>query len=197
MTEEEININVTTKMMNYLMERWTENNILESARVAAKESYYANTPRFLWIKNLWLPDLPYKHPVQSSLSSYDFSKKLGDYSGDEAQFSELTYYLSDQKSQPNGYFILVLLSIGTILLQQLLMNKSQKEQMELQTVDGQAAVQSKMMMWMMPIMFGFFAFMYSASFSLYMIVSTVVSTLSTIIINYFVEKSFKKKYGAD
>ena len=45
--------------------------------------------------------------------------------------------------------ILVVLSIGTMLLSQLLMNKQQKTQMELQSVDGadgQAAQTSKMMM---------------------------------------------------
>ena len=46
---------------------------------------------------------------------------------------------------------------------------------------------------MMPIMFGVFSFMYTASFSLYLIVSTVFSTFSTMIINKIVEKSFEKK----
>ena len=68
--------------------------------------------------------------------------------------------------------------------------------MELQSVDGgngQAAQTSKMMMWMMPIMFGIFAFIYTASFSLYLIVSTLFSTASTFIINKIVENKFKKK----
>ena len=104
--------------------------------------------------------------------------------------------LKDVKNQPNGYLILVVLSIGTMLLSQLIMTKSQKAQMELQSVDGmngQAAQTTKMMTWMMPIMFGFFSFMYTASFSLYLIVSTVFSTLSTIIINKIVEKAFEKR----
>ena len=67
--------------------------------------------------------------------------------------------------------------------------------MQLSTVDGggQAAMTSKMMTWMMPIMFGIFAFLYSASFSLYMIVSSLLSMLTTFLINFFVEKSFKGK----
>ena len=89
--------------------------------------------------------------------------------------------------------ILVVLSIGIMLLSQLIMQKMQKPQLELQSVDGTAASTSKMMMWMMPIMFGVFAFIYTASFSLYMIVSSVVSTLSTLIINKIVEASFAKK----
>ena len=66
------------------------------------------------------------------------------------------------------------------------MSKSQKAQMELQSVDGmngQAAQTTKMMTWMMPIMFGIFSFFYSAAFSIYLVVSTVFSMLSTIIIN--------------
>ena len=83
-----------------------------------------------------------------------------------------------------------------MLLSQLLMNKAQKAQMELQTVDGamgQAAQTTKMMTWMMPIMFGVFAFMYSSAFSLYLIVSTLFSTGSTFVINKIVEKNFAKQ----
>ena len=111
----------------------------------------------------------------------------------DAEFEEITAGMSDEKSQPNGYLILVILSIGVMFLSQFLTNKMQKAQMELQTVDGQAAQTSKMMMWMMPIMFGVFAFIYTASFSLYMIASSVISLLVTVLTNYFVEKHFAKK----
>ena len=71
--------------------------------------------------------------------------------------------------------------------------------MQLSTVDGengQAAATQKMMTWMMPIMFGVFAFMYSAAFSIYMVTSSILSTGFTLLINLFVEKSFKKKMEA-
>ena len=73
------------------------------------------------------------------------------------------------------------------------MSKSQKAQLELQSVDGTAAQTNKMMMWMMPIMFGVFSFMYTASFSLYLIVSTLFSMCSSLIINKIVEKKFEKR----
>jgi membrane protein insertase Oxa1/YidC/SpoIIIJ len=76
------------------------------------------------------------------------------------------------------------------------MSKEQKTQMELQSVDGangQAAQTSKMMTWMMPIMFGIFSFMCTASFSLYLIISTLFSTASTFIINKLVERNFQKQ----
>lgn len=114
----------------------------------------------------------------------------------EEVYSEITYNLEKEKSEPNGYLILVLLSIGTMLLSQILMQKVNKTQMELSSVDGAdgtAAQSQKMMTWMMPIMFGFFSFMYTASFSIYIIISSVISTGSTLLINFFVEKRFEKK----
>lgn len=195
LSDDEINLNLTNSLMNKLMEDYTVKTIKESARQMAKQTYIDNAPSFLWIKNIWTPDLPYKHPVNPNLENYDFYSKL-ENKEQQVQYNEITFYLQEQKTQANGYFILVVLSIGTMLLQQLIMNKAQKAQMELQTVDGQGAMQSKMMMWMLPIMFGVFSFMYSASFSLYMTVSTIFSLLSTLIINFFVEKAFNKKYGA-
>ena len=103
--------------------------------------------------------------------------------------------LDGVKEQSNGYLILVILSIGVMLLSQFVMSKAQKAQLELQSVDGangQAAQTSKMMMWIMPIMFGIFSFMYTASFSIYLIISTVFSMFSTMIINKIVEIKFNK-----
>ena len=78
----------------------------------------------------------------------------------------------------------------------LIMNKQQKTQMQLSSVDGensQAATTQKMMTWMMPIMFGIFAFIYSAAFSIYMITSSLLSTGFTLLINFCVERAFKKQ----
>ena len=110
-------------------------------------------------------------------------------------FEEITANLSKEKKEANGYYILVVLSIATMLLSQIVMQKTQKSQMELQTVDGadgQAAQTQKMMTWMMPVMFGFFAFIYTAAFSIYMIISSLFSTLSTVLINLLVEKKFQR-----
>ena len=82
-----------------------------------------------------------------------------------------------------------------MLVQQVIMQKQQKTQTELGTVDGangSAAQSQKMMTWMMPIMFGFFSFMYTASFSIYIIVSSLFSLASNFVINLFVDKHFEK-----
>ena len=85
---------------------------------------------------------------------------------------------------------MVALSILTTFLSQFVMQKMQKSQLELQSVDGQAAMTQKMMTWMMPIMFGVFAFSYSTAFSIYMTVSSIVTTVSSVLINLILEKKY-------
>ena len=162
---------------------------------------------FLWVQNIWIEDLPWKKAFidQATYTNglFIYSQGCSSATLEHPLNTSATYelltgstLLNEYKGKPNGYLILVLLSIGSMLLSQLIMNKEQKAQMELQSVDGgngQAAQTSKMMMWMMPIMFGIFAFIYTASFSLYLIVSTLFSTASTFIINKIVENNFKKK----
>ena len=73
--------------------------------------------------------------------------------------------------------------------------KQNKTQNELGTVDGEngtAAQSAKMMTWMMPLMFGIFSFMYTASFSIYIVVSSIFSLLSNFVINKLVDLRFEK-----
>ena len=73
------------------------------------------------------------------------------------------------------------------------MMRSQKAANELSSVDGSAARTNKWMMIIMPIMFGLFSFMYSAAFSIYMIVNTLYGLISTLIINKVVTVRFANK----
>ena len=73
------------------------------------------------------------------------------------------------------------------------MAKGQKAQMELQTVDGQGVQTQKVMKWMMPIMMAIFAFMYTAAFSLYIVMSSLISMATTFGINFIVDRKFKKE----
>ncbi len=147
---------------------------------------------FLWVKNVFVSDSPLSHPVQSSL---DTSAVKG-YLKDNIKYDNLTYYLSTEKTEANGYFILAVLTAGFSFLMQFVTSKSQKAQMELQTVDGQGAQQQKMMMWIMPIMMAIFAFMYTSVFSIYMIFSSILSVGSTFLINAIVDAKFKKQREA-
>ena len=135
-------------------------------------------------------------------SSWETFKTTHGYPSDgedikDKGYNELIAKLDYDKSAPNGYFILVLLTAGMSFLMQVVMGKSQKAQMELQTVDGQGAQTQKVMKWMMPIMMAFFAFMYTAAFSLYIVISNILSIGTTYGINFIVDRKFKKAEGLD
>ena len=46
---------------------------------------------------------------------------------------------------------------------------------------------------LMPVIYGFFAFMYSSAFSIYMITNTTYSIITTLIINKIMNVAFEKK----
>ena len=196
---------VTKAAIETVSEEFIKDYVKTPARHAAKDAYYEYRSHSVitpWINNLWAVDSPFSKaiPTYSEFKTQMQSKAENIGSLEEADYNEITYELEDLKQtgfgKGNGYFILVAISILAMLGSTLVTQKMQKTQMQLSTVDGangQTATTQKMMTWMMPAMFGIFAFMYSAAFSMYMITSTLLSTGSTMLINFFVEKSFKKK----
>ncbi|MBQ7339371.1 MAG: YidC/Oxa1 family membrane protein insertase [Clostridia bacterium] len=181
--------------------------LLGIAQTRSAEAFRANDASFLWVKNIWVADGAHKHPVLE----YDEFKGLvatTDNSGcgcgcacdgstieapiSKENYDSLTFKLAEEKTSPNGYYILCILSAGISLLTQLVMNKGQKAQLELQTVDGQGAQNQKMMTYMMPIMMAVFSFIYTSAFSIYIIISSLISVLTTFGINYLADKKFKK-----
>ncbi len=197
---------------------WLEDKA-QDAVVVEYENNLKYTTKFLWIKNIWQTDATYKSPVAEytefsaslfptsgcggcSSSGVDFKNLNGDdvkvnelgtdiYS--DYTYNRVTKKLSVQKDQSNGYFILIVLSVGTILLQQIMSSKANKEQQKYSTVDGQGGSQTKMMMIIMTAMFAIFSFLYSSAFAIYMIMSNVVSLLSMLFINKAVDIAIEKK----
>ncbi len=176
--------------------------VREGARKSAAEWYEgdgnnARSVIFPWVKNIWAADCSWTTALPAS--NDELSKKIN-VTISETDYEELTYNLGRYKEKGfkngNGWFILVALSILSMAGSTIIMNKTQKTQMQLSSVDGDnstAASTQKMMTWMMPIMFGIFSFIYSAAFSIYMVTNSLLSTGSTLLINLIVEKSFKKK----
>lgn len=177
-----------------------------NARRAAAKFYREDTKstKFLWIGNVWYPDSMLNKEVPDFSK---FSDSVGRVTGsmgaiDEAQYNEVTYYLRNaDPTNPdiklegntfNGYFVMVVLSIALMFLQQFVMMRSQKAASELGSLDGSAARTNKVMTVMMPLIFGIFSFFYSAAFSTYMIINTTYSLLSTLIINKIVAIRFAK-----
>lgn len=158
---------------------------------------------FLWVKNIWVTDGAHKHPV---LDYEEFKTTVAETEGgcgcscnqeikvpiSEQEYNNLTAKLNFEKTTANGYYILCVLSALISLASQLIMTKSQKAQLELQTVDGQGAANQKMMTWMMPAMMAIFSFVYTSAFSIYIIINTSLGILTTLLINKAVDKKFSK-----
>lgn len=165
----------------------------EPAAQAAADYYNEHNNSFLWVRNLWYPDSMFTKELPSFA---DFKKSVSkaNISDDYANsYEKVTSALESNKNAYNGYFGLIVMSIGFMLLQQFISMRSNKAVNDLSTVDGSGARTNKMMMIMMPLIYGVFAFTYSASFSLYMITNTVFGIVTMLLINKLVDIWFKKK----
>ncbi len=187
-------------------------NSAQDAVVTAYNEQVKTKTSFGWMKNIWVTDATYKHPILTAsefaaeAKREEFEVNGGKVSyGDihsytnaykEDNYNKVTEKLTEAKDAANGYFILIALSIGTILLQQFVSMRAQKEQQKYSSVDGTAGSQQKMTMVIMTGMFAIFSFMYSAAFSIYLITSNIFSLLSTLVINKFVDMSVDKKESA-
>lgn len=175
--------------------------IQKSAQKAAADCYHANSgpSSMLWIKNIWYPDsmLNKEVPDFSGFSS-SVSRAVGSGlpSSYADSYNEVTRGLSAEKDTYNGYFVLIVLAIGFMFLQQFIMMRSQKSVNELGSVDGSGKRTNRWMMILMPIIFGIFSFFYSAAFSIYMITNTVYGLITTLIINKIVAVRFAKREEA-
>lgn len=170
------------------------NHYLETpAALQVRDYYIENNNSFLWVRNLWYPDsmLNRELPDFDKFKSTVAKANIGDDYRDS--YEKVTAALGDQKEAYNGYFVLIVMSIGFMLLQQWISMRANKAVNDLSTVDGSGARTTKTMMIMMPIIYGLFSFFYSASFSIYMITNTIYSILTTLLINKLVDISFRRK----
>ncbi len=170
--------------------------ILDIRQQKSADVYREEEASFLWVKNIWVTDSPLSHPVEESWEEFKTTHEYEDNDIGEDGYASLTKKLTYEKSAPNGYFILVVLTAGSSLLTQLVMGKSQKAQMELQSVDGRGMQTQKTMMIIMPIMMAVFAFMYTSAFSIYIVLSSLISMGTTIGINKIVDFKFKRENQA-
>lgn len=199
--ETEANGKVTAEVFR-IIEKAESENVKKDARKAAADWYESKENKarsviFPWVKNIWASDCSWTTAIPKNSEALNQKIQMNI---NEADYNELTYDLGRYKEtgfkNGNGWFILVALSILSMAGSTIIMNKTQKTQMQLSSVEGDASTAAstqKMMTWMMPIMFGVFSFIYSAAFSVYMVTNSLLSTGSTLLINFCVEKAFKKK----
>ncbi len=175
-------------------------------RDAASEYFLAHQTGFLWVKNIWYADTTMAHPVQDYTSFVNSITSKVEYNGTAVKltetpayrsataYNEITYNLTHGENpvsgQYNGYFILVVLSIGLMVLSQVIAMRGQKKTNDVSNPSAQTS--QKIMMVVMPVLFGFFAFRYSAAFSIYMIINTFISIIVTLVSNFAIDRKFSE-----
>ncbi len=174
------------------MFRAVKEYVAEGARRESADYYHENKQGFIWVGNIWYPDSMLNKEVptfEKFVSSLSRASNLANY---EDSYNEVTANLSKEKDTYNGYFVLIVVAIGMMFLSQFFSMRMQKGMNELGTVDGSGKKTNKYMLIIMPIIYGFFSFFYSAAFSIYMIVNTTYSFLTTLIVNKALDVKFKK-----
>lgn len=189
------------------------NAVVDKAQSAVYDSYYANEQTekrsFLWIKNIFVSDT--------------WSKAVPDFATVTGQSgfatSKLTGITIDEYNTVmgkvlgtggwgkngswNGWLLLPALSIVLSFLSTKLLSKAQgtppvaeKKDENGKKIRDASQNSMKMMQYMMPVMMGVFALMYSGAFALYMFTSSasaIVFQLTFNIVAKLVDKSKEKK----
>ena len=178
--------------------------VRDNAAKASAKYYREHKNNFLWVRNIWYPDSPLNKEVPN-FSSFSSSISRATGSGLNATYEEsynaVTHYLREEgysvgkleNKRANGYFILIVLAIGLMFLQQFISMRIQKDANDLSTVDGSGSRTNKWMLIIMPLIYGIFSFFYSAAFSTYMITNTIYGLITTLIMNKIMNVQFAKK----
>lgn len=194
------------------------------------EKYQATNVKAGWIKNIWQPDSPMSKPIKSV---EDYNKNQpGEFQltteEQKNEYNTIYEYIHTEK-QTNGYFLLAVISAVTVFLSMkinaiiakrnapkkaaekkaepiitysLRDAKQQNGATEQSMIDP--AQMSKMMMWTMPFVYVLFATMQTSAFAIYMIASSVVSTLLSVgfaflidlILRHIKQPEIKKDFDA-
>ena len=110
----------------------------------------------------------------------------------EDKYNEVIAVINEEYDMWNGYYILAILSLGISFLSQYvteLANKTKKEKQSSAQDPTQASM--KFMKFMMPAIMVIFALTNTASFGIYIVISSIMGILTTLLCNIFVKKFTK------
>ena len=176
------------------------NRVIRTLAEEVTADYYIdNLESFLWIKNIYKAESPMTNPVfeKSEITNYlqkfysDEEKEIEEVNGYEGQiFDYVVAGLESRDLGVNGYFILVILAVGTSFLSIFINNKLTKK------VSG-TQPGGKMMYFIMPLILGIFTLMYTSLFAIYIIVGQIMmialSPLTNLIVKKWIDASDRRK----
>lgn len=163
---------------------------VQYAQKAVFDYYQENKTSFLWIKNIWSPDVPWKKEVNSesqfntNIGKYGTSASKSGLTDDELARMKTMYptvmslLLAEENNGANGYLILPVLSVLMSVAMQLVTMRQQKKSGQVNEAMGSGAM--KAMMFIMPIMIGFFSLSYTSAFALYLVVNYAFSLIINV-----------------
>ena len=163
---------------------------------------------WLWIKNVHMSDIgtnvipSYENFISSGWGGINATLPNGLSASYETLVGPAMEVYNKQSfwdvARWNGYFVLPILAIATSFLSTMLLQKMQPQtNMAVDEEQKKAQQKSmKMMNYIMPLMLGVFAIMYSAAFAIYYVVSNILSTLTSVIFNLIIKKVDAKSANA-
>ena len=180
---------------------------IQYAQKAVYDFYQENKTSFLWINNIWSPDVPWKKEVNdfkqftANIGKYGTDAKKSGLSDTELADMKTKYntvmglLLDEENNGANGYLVLPILSVLLSVGMQLITMRQQKKSGQMNDAMGGGGAM-KVMMFVMPVMIGFFSLSYTSAFSLYLVVNYVFSLIINVgsnIILYGIDRHEKKK----
>lgn len=166
----------------------SENDIVNlNERIAIEYDKLEDQNSWLWVKNVWKKDT--KEAQFIDFDSYAAEKGVEGVAKDELKlrYDFITKSIEGEKQSPNGYYILIILSVVISFVTQWLSQKlTMPKGQQLNTMN-------KVMMCIIPITMLIFAFTSNVVFTLYIIVNSIM----TAIISTILALTMKSKKGKD
>ncbi len=148
---------------------------------------------FLWIRDIWSPDTPWSSSIAED--GNDFVSRVGTYATDASRsgISEeelvkmvssydtvMKLILEGDNVGVNGFLVLPVLAVALNIVSQIIMRRQQKKSGQDAQL-GQNKGCMTAMVFVMPLLMAYFAFIYCAAFTLYMVVNSAMSLLINLV----------------
>lgn len=175
----------------------------EDPNTAVQERWSEIKDDWLWISNVWAVDgncspmLSFKDLEKAAKDSGNKDYKSYVATIDQDTYTKIQKATSSSEGKWNGYYILAILGAAITFLSQYVSELGNKLKNKKANMVAESANQNKsmglIMKILLPVMMAIFVLTSSASFGIYILASSVISTLLSFVINLIVDKLTAKK----
>ena len=148
---------------------------------------------FIWIRDIWSPDTPWSSSIAED--GNDFISRIGTYATDASRSgveeeelekmvssydTVMKLVLEEGDTGVNGYLVLPVLAVGLNIVSQVISRRQQKKSGQDAQLGQNKGCMTAMVI-VMPLLMAYFAFIYCAAFTLYMVVNSTMSLLINLV----------------